>query len=269
MPVDVTVTNPDSSQATLVGGFTYAPELWTPAEITTALWLDADDSSTITTVSGAVSEWRDKSGNNRHVSQADAINRPAVSAGGLNSKDVLSFDGSNDVLSFAGSAFDVKNFLIVYFYKQVGGEIPLGLADGTEGNSDYLGIPGGDPINLYLRLGGRSDIRTRSAVGNNSWNVFSARALSTGNILRVNGSVNAATNSVGTYADTTYDRYFVGNRRQLNAYFSEGIAEIVALPTFDADIQDKAEGCLAHKWGLEEDLPAEHPYKSSPPTVTP
>ena len=34
------------------------------------LWLDADDASTFTYVTGRVSEWRDKSGNNRHATLA-------------------------------------------------------------------------------------------------------------------------------------------------------------------------------------------------------
>lgn len=55
-----------------------AAAAWTPAQITTALWFDASDSSTITTVSGAVSQWNDKSGNNRHATQAAASERPLL-----------------------------------------------------------------------------------------------------------------------------------------------------------------------------------------------
>ena len=32
------------------------------------------------------------------------------------------------------------------------------------------------------------------------------------------------------------------------------------------DDVEKAEGYLAHKWGLESNLPVSHPYKSSAPT---
>jgi hypothetical protein len=49
---------------------------WTPANTTTALWLDAADATTITTVSSAVSQWNDKSGNNRNATQATASQRP-------------------------------------------------------------------------------------------------------------------------------------------------------------------------------------------------
>ena len=39
---------------------------WTPAQLTSTAWLDASDSSTITTTAGKVSRWNDKSGSNQH-----------------------------------------------------------------------------------------------------------------------------------------------------------------------------------------------------------
>ena len=58
---------------------------WTPANITTALWLDANDSSTITQSGGVVSQWDDKSGNARHLSEATSALRPTYDATGFNS----------------------------------------------------------------------------------------------------------------------------------------------------------------------------------------
>ncbi|MFM6311372.1 MAG: hypothetical protein ACKPGB_24525 [Dolichospermum sp.] len=45
---------------------------WTPKQIPTVMWFDAADSSKITTVS----QWNDKSGNGRHLSQTTAENQP-------------------------------------------------------------------------------------------------------------------------------------------------------------------------------------------------
>jgi hypothetical protein len=59
-----------------------------------ALWLDASDSSSYTIATG-VSEWRDKSGNNRTFAQSTGNNQPAVTT--LSSgKTVFTFDGTND-----------------------------------------------------------------------------------------------------------------------------------------------------------------------------
>lgn len=64
------------------GSHTYfdsAPS-WTPADITTKLWLDANDSSTITTTSSGgydyVTQWNDKSGNGEHAIQNTSSARP-------------------------------------------------------------------------------------------------------------------------------------------------------------------------------------------------
>jgi hypothetical protein len=60
-------------------------------------WLDASDPSSYT-VSTGVSEWRDKSGNNRTFAQSTGNNQPAVTT--LSSgKTVFTFDGTNDSLT--------------------------------------------------------------------------------------------------------------------------------------------------------------------------
>lgn len=68
------------------------------------LWLDADDASTITTVSGGVSEWRDKSGSGRVFSQGTANNRPTVATNVFGTKPAIRFDGSNDTLKSTADA---------------------------------------------------------------------------------------------------------------------------------------------------------------------
>jgi hypothetical protein len=63
-----------------------------------AFWLDANDSSTVTLVSNAVSQWNDKSGSAspRNFTQTTAANRPATTT--VNGKTALLFDGANDRL---------------------------------------------------------------------------------------------------------------------------------------------------------------------------
>lgn len=52
------------------------PVLWTPANISTALWLDANDRTTITLNGATVSSWADKSGNGKNATQSTAANQP-------------------------------------------------------------------------------------------------------------------------------------------------------------------------------------------------
>jgi hypothetical protein len=143
-----------------VGGAT----LWTPSQLTTALWLDAADAGTITTVSGAVSQWNDKSGNGRNAIQATAANRPALTSAGLNGLDVLTFDGINDSLlatlsSGLSSSFAFFAVAVPLRTNAIEGYISLQVAS----YSNYwaqigLGGAGGAKLNFALFDGGQNPI---------------------------------------------------------------------------------------------------------------
>lgn len=78
--------------------------VWTPLALGSSLvaWYDAADASTITQSSGAVSQWKDKSGNANHLLQSTAGNKPTYSATGFQSNTPgITFDGVNDFLSAA------------------------------------------------------------------------------------------------------------------------------------------------------------------------
>jgi hypothetical protein len=62
-----------------------------------ALWLDASDPASVLLTDNAVSEWSDKSGNNRHLTQSTPNNRPTY-ATTVNGRNAITFDGDNDVL---------------------------------------------------------------------------------------------------------------------------------------------------------------------------
>jgi hypothetical protein len=78
------------------------------------LWLDASDASTLynattggslVAADGAVARWEDKSGNNRHYTQATAENRPLRRLAVQGGRDAIGFDGSNDALLRSSSLF--------------------------------------------------------------------------------------------------------------------------------------------------------------------
>lgn len=49
-------------------------------------------------------------------------------------------------------------------------------------------------------------------------------------------------------------------------YDGEMVEILLVFNALDAGEREKTEGYLAHKWGLEAYLPAEHPWKSGWPT---
>lgn len=67
------------------------------------LWLDADDSATITKdMSDNVSDWADKSTNGNDVSQLTATNQPLFVASAINSNPSIRFDGVDNYLENLG-----------------------------------------------------------------------------------------------------------------------------------------------------------------------
>lgn len=73
---------------------------FSPLSLSPFLWLDASDTATITNAgAGAVSQWNDKSGNARHMTQGTSGNRPLTGTTTQNSKNVIVFDGTDDFLA--------------------------------------------------------------------------------------------------------------------------------------------------------------------------
>lgn len=82
-------------------------------------WWDANDSSTITLNSTTVSEWKDKSGNGRHATQATAANQPVYSTNQVNGLPALTMDAAR---SMSVDAWAFKDEATVYFvFKQSSG----------------------------------------------------------------------------------------------------------------------------------------------------
>ncbi len=73
-----------------------------------ALWLDANDTYTITHTSGSVSQWSDKSGNNNHATQYTASEQFLTNSDFLNGKNVLTV-GSGDNMALPSGLYSIAN----------------------------------------------------------------------------------------------------------------------------------------------------------------
>jgi hypothetical protein len=212
---------------------------WTPALISTALWLDAADASTITESGGAVSQWNDKSGNGRNARQATAGNRPTYTSAVLNGKNVVSFNGSTQWFATI-SAYGAGHFAAV--------------AKSTISKS-FAGLHTGTTSELILSGTGTQVIQASTSYVNSSTNL--SIAFNQPFIWGVNLS---ATRSAGRTLGEEPNGS--GAARAWNGYCGELI--VLASPQ-DGEIRNRLEGYLAHKWGLTANLPSDHPYKVNPP----
>jgi hypothetical protein len=255
----------------------FGPPLWTPANITTALWLDAADASTVTTVSGAVSQWNDKSGNTRNASQGTAEYRPAYSATGLNRKGIVSFDGTNDFMLTAAANYAAINYFIVCKLtpkenssvftartspnanKGSASDINVGLGFG------FAGIPGDSNMS---NIGGNASYAMTNGLpvsSLTSFNNFAVGVNCPADWFLFDMAITATVSGAKTFCLGADIFASIGNRH-LPCQVAELIVTSAAL---SATVRQQVQGYLAHKWGLTANLPNDHPYKTAAPIVQP
>jgi len=91
------------SFAMLIGISSYA-QITAPTDVAGCqLWLDGADPNgdgSLPVDGTALATWKDKSGANHDAAQSDANKQPVIKTGVLNSKAVVTFDGTDDNLSF-------------------------------------------------------------------------------------------------------------------------------------------------------------------------
>jgi hypothetical protein len=249
---------------------------WTPALISTALWLDAADNSTVFSDAGStqavagtstVQQWSDKSGNSRHVSQATSNLRPSYTSAGLNGKNILTF--SSKTMRTALNALSFPTLAV------------FTVASNSRDTSVLLGIPEAElshdspffrfvvfrnasPVgSLNVRLNGTPATGVLDSFGSGA-NIYS---LDSSN---AQARLNSTVAVTGTPATLTYPNsvpFVLGSNAASNELMNGTFAEVVAVSSAPStDTRQKLEGYLAHKWGLTANLPETHPYKHQIPT---
>jgi hypothetical protein len=237
---------------------------WDPSLITTALWLDAADANTINESGGVVSQWNDKSGNGRNVTQTTEANRPSVSIAALNAKNTITFDGSNDSLAGPSMTFgDYSLFLVCtpssgtndYIWQSYGlNPMQIAIISKFSGISYELFAGGTTPNRVTLSSSGSGfNIITHSRSSSSLTAKFNGGS-EVGPLINFTTGNLTSTFRLGSALSGTVD----------NAACS--MAEVIMTSAAASnDARQKVEGYLAHKWGLTANLPSDHPYKVNPP----
>jgi hypothetical protein len=250
---------------------------WTPAQISTALWLDAADSSTLfdatsggslVAADGAIARWEDKSGNTRHFTQATSGSRPQRKTAIQNARDVLRLDGTADFLEQAFSAWGTSYSVVL-----VGKPTSVASASALfSARSKTLANPVNAQISHASSVSqhvvrdnaGSLNNSTIASLSNSTWYLFGAHRSGNNVTAYRDGTAGTTqTNAIGTLTTTasSVGASFPGSATA-SSFFAGDIAEIVICGVSDREI---VEGYVAHKWGLAASLPALHPYKSVAP----
>ena len=255
-----------------------APALWTPADITTFYWIDSSDSATITLSGSNVSQWDDKSGNGFNATQATDAFRPGLT-GALNGLNIVYWDGTKK-MDLPNMAWGSKN---ISYYS-------------VTNNTGGLTAPYRFSVNLVMKKAGTDSIAALSNTvtgGKFIWytgtgadlnysgtNSQTPQIQTTFSVVSQTGNASTNTaeywwngdsrgNNVGGWNGTSgpFSNAFLGNDEYGSSTFGN-IAEIVIVNQVDSTAErERMEGYLAWKWGLEANLPINHPYYNAPPFV--
>ncbi|MGK0307664.1 MAG: hypothetical protein ACI8RP_000619, partial [Urechidicola sp.] len=242
-----------------------------------ALWLDANQSRSITKDgNGLVNQWRDKSGNDRHVSEV--TNKPIYSGTGLNSMPTVTFDGINDRLNMASGLDIARNksaLTVLAVFQRTGGNGSQGTvfaATTAVNNFARSALYAGT---TRLQAGGRridgdgyQFINTTYSAADVNLGVAKFDFGNSDLFVGMNGTYTAKTDfhTAGSTSDTNSPFVSLGQTRN-TLFFGGHISELVVIESVDPATIEKIEGYLAHKWGLASKLPSSHPYKSTAYTI--
>lgn len=227
-----------------------------------AAWFDAQDAASITLNGTTVSQWVDKSGSGRTLSQATPANQPDYVAAGINGKPSLELDGSNHFMN--GSSTLISQPFTMYAVLEVDDNATNKnlLSGGTSGLVPVLATNGSEFLTLYAgtSISATTAVLTSPGV---AVGLFDG-ATSVG---RVNGS-QVLTGNAGTIDWSPTD-----NGLSLGTFAGGGsqrwdglVGEILLYAGKHTTAQTaRVEGYLAWKWGLQGQLPTNHPYAYSFP----
>ena len=271
-----------------------ASPLWTPQALTLALWLDAKDASTITVdLDNTVSEWRDKSGNNRHAVQSTVSLRPSYSTSDF------CLSASSGLKKMAGVFTGITDGSINEYTLFIVAKPKKTSAYVSSQNNSGASFYSYDAYNsIFFKAVSSSESSTSGATST----VFSAttnaialtetrnslapylisRGHSIGSkklmigVLRTNlGAITSRINGTNASGETAlvnnlgWNTYSIFDQYTANSVGDGEIHEILLV--HNGNLGDgvvyKIEGFLAHKWDLLSSLPSDHPYKTSPPVL--
>ncbi len=243
------------------------------------VWYDALNGTdmTIDVNTNKISKWNDKSNNNRHITQSNTNNQPTYS------NNELQLNGSQylfNTLPFMYDNGSMEVFIVASGLAQSDTRL-IGEGSSTN-NSPFYGIQSGQAVQQGGSIG---DIQKMSAfIRNDNSSTLVSGTLNNGvafdgsfKILhwkdtgtQLQGRINGGSFGFISYTRSgsfSVNRFCIGGvlRSSFSSGFTGSIKEIIITPLNTNTDREKLEGYLSHKWGLENDLPSTHPYKTSAP----
>lgn len=250
---------------------------WSPTMVTSAAWFDAADPATITAVSGSVSLWQDKSGNQNHASQSTASRRPATGTHQIGGLNAIAFDPFKDqhlvAAHHASLNLDTSggaNLFAVFHstgYVSRGSALNSIMSKGTLlTDGAAYGIRVGSENRLTFKAGNTFFSTSPETFVSQDIIYSGNRDDSTGNAATFINGLQRATATHTAISSNNSNALILGGESTTSRCAAVRMGELLILPgAIAAEERSKIEGYLAHRWSLQTSLPPEHPHRSSPP----
>ena len=246
------------------------------------VWLDASDANHFSTGSGIPSDgdvfvkWYDLSGNNHHASIASGT--PTWETSYLNSMPGTDLNGARLTLDGSETGMDgwsqLHAFAVFQFNSNTTWQYSFGKTTNVNGASQtawHFGLRRGDNdpplvrswvVNTAGTASGLEDRGTSASVKNNL-GLLVISYDGTNFTVRIDGTQWGTRTASGTLQSLPTTPVSLNQGHDMK--FGEFVVYSQALSSAD---EQEMEGYLAHKWGLDGDLPASgHSYKSAPPSA--
>lgn len=268
----VCIKFPDTITITVGGGLTYTSSTsggYTTVQFTAGtdtieffwnpktyggleLWLDSNDSETITLNGGTVSQWDDKSGNDYHVSKGTASNQPTLTSNVLNGRDVLRFDGGdwleNLVATPVGGSTN-RTIFIVFNY--TGSSIDYPLVLGPVSTNTPNGTVFGVGQEISVRVAGGFRIFNDSVSSSHSIVSVVLDGTTTSDLSAWKNGISLGVSSTINQTINTGSKFYVGASASVGNWLDGDIAEIIVYSSALSTAQrQQVESYLSNKWGI-------------------
>lgn len=250
-------------------GFFGGAQAFSPSNIAgLSLWLDAttglfdatSGGSAVTTDGSAVARWEDQSGNSRHITQATLASRPILKTAIKNGKNIIRFDGTNDILRRSGAFVHAQGAATIFVVVSANsGTSDRLMNEGRTANTNSLYMPiisnlATDFSVLYRLDNGTiplNNVSFGTAFNGAGFKLVCAldsgtnfagfiNKVTTNNQNYTRGTVTLDTFSIGGWATTIERDFFPGDVAEVVIYNT-------ALGTSD---RQSVENYLYSKWGL-------------------
>ena len=238
------------------------PELWTPGEISGAFWFDPNSAAHRSLSGSAIISLIDVIGGIVTISQGTSGAMPSLQVADLAGHDVASFDGG-DRLAGTVPIYNTNPVSIFAVWKTT-----------DTSNTDIIAMIGNTSTNNGFGISRNISTGYNSFVWNgaepaiagtaNTWAMHLGQRNASGLRSGLNGVLSAYST---TSLNLTSGAISVGTATNgVDGPVNGKLAALVVGPFSDSDI-DKLFGWAAHEYNLAANLPADHPYKSTPPTI--